>query len=676
MDATKGRGRSVDHGDSGETVGSLDVMGLIRRAEAMQAAGQATAVAALYAAWVRVHDDAPLLYAVLFNQAVVLTDLGDLDGARAALERSVVLKPDFMPARINLGRIHERFGQADTAVATWAGVIEGLAAVDGAAISSKVTALTQMARVLEENERDAAAEALLRQALDLDRDLAEAAQHFLALRQRQCSWPVIEGWERMPHKRLLAGLSPLSAAAYADDPWFQLGLAAAYAARDVAVDPDAIITRHWAATERPDDAPLRIGYLSSDLRHHAVGYLMAEVMELHDKARVETFAYYCGIPAEGDTLQARYRASADHFVDISQLSPAEGARRIADDGIQILIDVNGYTREGRTKLVAHRPAPVIVNWLGYPGTMASSHHHYIIADPWIIPPEHERYYTEKVLRLPCYQPTDRQRAVAAPPESRAAVGLPETGTVFCCFNGSHKITRFVVARWLTILERVPGSVLWLLDGPAAYRDRLAAEAAARHLDPARLIFAPKLRNPEHLARLALADLVLDTTPYGAHTTASDALWMGAPVLTVSGRSFASRVCGSLVRSAGLPDLVVAGAEDYVDRAVALGRDPVRLAALKRRLMAGRDQSVLFDVPGLVRGLEDLYAGMWRDARAGALPQPDLANLEVLLEVVGDDHERVETQFVAAYDALWAARLKRRDRARPIPRIGRLAALLD
>jgi predicted O-linked N-acetylglucosamine transferase (SPINDLY family) len=658
-----------------ETIGSLDVMGLIHRAEAMQAAGQAPGVAALYAAWIRVHDDAPLLYAVLFNFAVVLTDLGDLDGARAALERAVALKPDFAPARINLGRVHERLGHADAAVSAWSGVLEALAAVDGAAIANKVTALTQMARVLEDNERDAAAEALLRQTLDLDRDQREAAQHYLALRQRQCAWPVIEPWERMPHKRLLAGLSPLSAAAYADDPWFQLGLAAAYAARDVAVEPEAIITKHWAATERPDDAPLRIGYLSSDMRHHAVGYLMAEVMELHDRARVESFAYYCGVPAVNDSLQARYRDAADHFVDVAGLSPEQAARRIADDGIQILVDVNGYTREGRTKLVALKPAPVIVNWLGFPGTMASPHHHYIVADPWIIPPEHERYYTEKVLRLPCYQPTDRKRAVAPPPESRASVGLPETGTVFCCFNGSHKITRFVADRWLTIMERVPGSVLWLLDGPEAYRERLKAEALARNLDPARLIFAPKLRNPEHLARLGLADLVLDTTPYGAHTTASDALWMGVPVLTVSGRSFASRVCGSLVRAAGLPDLVTASAEDYVDRAVALGRDPARLAALKRRLVAGRDTSVLFDVPGLVRSLEDLYAGMWRDCRAGALPAPDLANLDLLTELAGDDHERVETQFVADYDRRWAERLKRRDRARPIPRIGRLADLI-
>lgn len=660
----------------GETIGSLDVMGLIRRAEAMQAAGQGPAVATLYAAWVRVHADDPLLYAVLFNQSVVLTDIGDIAGARTALEQSLSLKPDFAPARINLGRVLERLGQIDAAVATWGAAIDAMAGVDGAAITSKVTALTQMARVLEENDRDAAAETLLRQALDLDRDLHEAAQHYLALRQRQCAWPVIEPWERMPHGKLLAGLSPLSAAAYTDDPWLHLGLAAAYAARDVAVDPDAIITKHWAATERPDGAPLRIGYLSSDLRHHAVGYLMSEVMELHDKAKVETFAYYCGIPASGDTLQARYRVAADHFVDVAAMTPEAAARRIADDGIQILVDVNGYTREGRTKLVALRPAPVIVNWLGFPGTMASPHHHYIVADPWIIPPESERYYSEKVVRLPCYQPTDRKRAVAPAPESRAAIGLPETGTVFCCFNGSHKITRFVIERWLTILERVPGSVLWLLDGPAGYRERMENEAVRRGIDPARLVYAPKLRNPEHLARLALADLVLDTTPYGAHTTASDALWMGVPVLTVSGRSFAARVCGSLVRSAGLPDLVVETASDYVDRAVALGRDPARLAQLKQRLIAGRDSSVLFDVPGLVAALEDLYADMWRDLRAGDLPKPDLANLDLLPGLAGDDHERVETQFMGDYDRLWRDRLRRRDRARPIPRIGRLAALLD
>jgi predicted O-linked N-acetylglucosamine transferase (SPINDLY family) len=663
-------------GEGGETIGSLSVMDLIRRAEVLAAEGRLPAVALLYTAWIRVHPAEPLLYAVLFNQSVVLSDLGDLAGARAALEQAVTLKPDFAPARINLGRVLERGGDADAAVASWGGVLEAHAGVDGAAVASKVTALVQMARVLEDNDRDAAAEGLLAQVLDLDRDQHEAAQHYLALRQRQCVWPVIAPTERLSHARLLAGFSPLSAAAYADDPWFQLGLAAAYAARDVAVDPDAIITRHWAAADRADDAPLRIGYLSSDLRHHAVGYLMAEVMELHDRRRVEVHAYYCGIPAETDTMQARYRAAADHFVDVAALSLEAAARQIADDGIQILVDVNGYTREGRTKLVALRPAPVIVNWLGYPGTLASPHHHYIVADDWIIPPEYEAYYTERVLRLPCYQPTDRKRAVVAPPENRAAAGLPETGTVFSCFNGSHKITRFVFERWLEILARVPGSVLWLLDGPAGVADRLRARVAGQGIDPARLIFAPKLRNPEHLARLALADLVLDTTPYGAHTTASDALWMGVPVLTASGRSFASRVCGSLVRAAGLPDLVVETAADYVDRAVALGRDPARLAALKVRLLAGRDQSVLFDVPGLVARLEDLFADMWADCRACRLPVPDLANLDRLVGLAGDDHERNETQFAADYDAVWRARIRRHDRARPFARIGRLTRFLD
>jgi predicted O-linked N-acetylglucosamine transferase (SPINDLY family) len=532
-----------------------------------------------------------------------------------------------------------------------------------------------MARVLEENQHDGPAEAHLKASLELDPRQREAMQHYVALRQRQCLWPVVTPFEGVDRRAMVAGMSPLSIAAYTDDPLLQLGIAADYCRQDVAVSPADIIRTHWSATGRGAGERLRIGYLSSDLRHHAIGYLMAEVFELHDRSKVEIFAYYCGIPAEGDAIQARYRASADHFIDISALSPQEGARRIADDGIQILIDVNGYTREGRTKLVALRPAPVIVNWLGFPGTMASPHHHYIIADDWIIPPDNEIYYTEDVRRLPCYQPTDRTRAIAPTP-TRAEVGLPEEGTVFCCFNGAHKITRFVFLRWMTILGRVPGSVLWLLDGHGDSNQRLKAEAERHGIAPERIIFAGKLRNPEHLARTKLADLVLDTTPYGAHTTASDALWVGVPVLTISGRSFASRVCGSLVRAAGLPELVCVSAGDYVDRAVALGRDPARLKRLREKLAENRDRSTLFDVPGLVRALEGLLEGMWADCLAERLPRPDLANLDVLAEMAGrHDHEAEEMQFVADYAARWQGWLAERDLARPIPRIGRLESYL-
>ena len=392
---------------------------------------------------------------------------------------------------------------------------------------------------------------------------------------------------------------------------------------------------------------------------------MAEVFGLHDRSKVEIFAYYCG-PQAADPLHEAYRATSDHWLAISDLDDATAAQRIADDGIHILVDVNGYTREGRTKLLALRPAPIIVNWLGYPGTVASPYHHYIVADDWIIPPELEIYYSEKVLRLPCYQPNNRNRVVASETPTRAQAGLPDDAVVYCSFNGTHKITRFTFDRWLDVLERVPHGVLWLLTGADGTNERLKARAEARGIATERLIFAPKVANPAHLARYPLADLFLDNTPYGAHTTASDALWTGVPVLTWSGRCFAARVCGSLVRAAGLPELVVDTAEAYVAKAVELGHDRPALAALRRRLAENRESCPLFDMPLLVRRLEDLYEEMWADRLADRLPQPDLTDLDACLDVALDfDHEATEVGAIPDYPGWWRDRLLTRHRRRPL-----------
>ncbi|MDE1150160.1 MAG: O-linked N-acetylglucosamine transferase [Azospirillaceae bacterium] len=656
----------------------MDPGTLIQTAEALRAAGAAPQAMGLYQRWIDDHPNHPLLYAVLFNHSVALSDAAGADrqlllAAAGCLERAIALNADFMPARINLGRVLERLGAAGPAVAQWQTVVGALAGVTGGTLSHKIAALNQSARLLEANSQDAAAEGMLRQSLDLDRDQPEAIQHLLALRQRQCAWPVVQPWDRMDRARLMGGMSPLSIAVHTDDPMMHLAVGWHYNRHEVGLPATPPITRHWAAVEARADGPLRVGYLSSDMREHAVGHLMAEVFGLHDPSQVEVHAYYCG-PAASDPLHDRYKASAHHWTDLTGMDDATAARRIADDGIQILVDVNGYTREARTGVLALRPAPVIVNWLGFPGSMASPYHHYIIADDWIIPKDFERYYTETVLRLPCYQPNDRRRVVAPTRPTRGDNGLPEDGVVFCCFNGAHKITQPTLDRWLTILARVPGSVLWLLSSTEGAQARLRATAAARGIAAERLVFADKLANPHHLARYPLADLFLDTSPYGAHTTASDALWMGVPVLTLDGRGFATRVCGSLVRAAGLPELVCATPADYVDRAVALGRDAALRQHYRDRLAAGRDSCTLFDMPGLVCALEGLYRGMWQDHRDGRLPQPDLTNLDVYWEVgTAQDHEAVEVQALsdAAYAAWWQEPLSRRHAHRPIAADGRI-----
>jgi predicted O-linked N-acetylglucosamine transferase (SPINDLY family) len=642
---------------------ALGVIDLIRAAEKLKLGGELFAVESLYEGWIRANPDHPLLYAVLFNFSVILSDAGQIAEAKACLQRALELNPGFLPAYINLGRAFERLGDVPAAVRHWSGLLDQLPSIDAANIGLKTAALNQIARTLEAGNQDEPAEDMLRRSLEIDPQQREVAQHFLALRQRACHWPVVAPWERVGRDILMRGMSPLSAAAYTDDPLLQLAMAWNYNVTDVGTPETAMDSWPMATTR---GGPLRIGYLSSDLREHAVGHLMAEVFNLHDRSAVEIFAYYCG-PATTDPLHSNFIAAADHWVDVTGMDDASAARKIADDGIQILVDVNGYTREGRTKLLALRPAPIIVNWLGFPGTLGSPYHHYIVADDWIIPPDHEHYYSEKVLRLPCYQPNNRKRLVADICPTRSQAGLPEDGIVFCCFNGTHKITRFTLDRWLTILEGVAGSVLWLLAGTEGTNQRMRSYAAKRGIAPERLVFAPKIANPHHLSRYKLADLFLDTTPYGAHTTASDALWMGVPVLTVSGRCFASRVCGSLTRSAGLPELVCRTPDDFVKQAIALGCDRAALRLYREKLLAGRDTCVLFDTPLLVRELEALYRRMWTDLEADRLPCPDLTNLETYLQVgAKHDHEALEVQSIESYEAWWRERLERHNRFRPIP----------
>jgi predicted O-linked N-acetylglucosamine transferase (SPINDLY family) len=293
----------------------------------------------------------------------------------------------------------------------------------------------------------------------------------------------------------------------------------------------------------------------------------------------------------------------------------------------------------------------------------------------VIPADHEIYYSERVLRLPCYQPNDRKRIVDTAPPQRSEHGLPDGAFVFCCFNAAHKVTRYSFERWMAILNQVPNSVIWLLDYNGETNARLRAMAETHGVAGERLIFAKKAPNPRHLARYPLADLFLDTAPYGAHTTASDALWMGVPVLTFAGRSFASRVCASLVRAAGAPELITTTPDAFISRAVALAtNDRLSLQSLRERLIANRDSCTLFDIDGLARKLEALYGQMADEYRTGRLPRPNLANLASYLEIGANiDHDTAEIGVAADYHAIYRAALAARHRNAPLPADGRLWA---
>jgi predicted O-linked N-acetylglucosamine transferase (SPINDLY family) len=639
----------------------MPVVDLINAAQTLGASGQTRAVIDLYRIWIAYNGDDALLYAVYYNYGVSMMDARDYVGAVNALRECVRIKPDFHAAYINLGRALEDSGQSGSAVGQWLALCNSLSAINGEAVSHKITALQQIGRVLEASNSDAPAEDALRQSLDINVHQIEALQHWISLRQRQCKWPAIQPWERVTRKDLLGGISSLSLACYADDPLFQLAKGYAYARRVIGMPKPMT---HAPAGGR-DRKRLRIGYVSSDLREHAVGFAMTDVMEQHNREDFEIFAYYCGIK-QTDATQQRIMKGVDHWTDINGMSDDEAAAKIAADGIDIVVDLNGFTKDARTKVFARRPAPIVVNWFGFPGTMGTPYHHYIVADPVIIPEGSEIYYSEKVLRLPCYQPNDRKRVVSAERPTRAQVGLPEDAFVFCSFNGAQKTTPRVFQRWMAILARVPNSVLWLLTGTADTNDRLKKAAIQAGIPPDRIIFADKKRNPDHLARYPLADLFLDSLPYGAHTTAADSLWMNVPILTLAGRSFAARVCASLVSAAGIPELAVSTPDEYVARAVDLAQSPDKLAAIKARLAANRDSCLLFDTPRLVSGLEDLYRQMWRDYTNGELPVPDMRNLDIYHEIGLDlDVETAETLSDEAYLAQYQEKLGEWDAAYPI-----------
>lgn len=373
-----------------------------------------------------------------------------------------------------------------------------------------------------------------------------------------------------------------------------------------------------AANARPGTRRLRIGYLSADFCNHAVSYLVAEVLAAHDREAVEVFAYGYRAPAPGDPWRERIRAGVDQFVDIDAMDDAAAASRIQADGVDVLVDLTGYTQGGRPGINARRPAPVIAQWIGYIGTLGEARlADYVIGDAVAIPPALEPAFSEAVARLPhCFQPNGALAPVPALP-SRTEVGLPSHGVVFCSFNQTYKLNPMVWDDWCAVLAAVPGSVLWLATGRHdAAHARLRVEAERRGVHGDRLVFAPQLSREAHLARLALADLALDTYPYNSGTTASDALRMGVPVLSFAGDGFVSRMAASLLQTAGLSDCVARDRAGLVALATRLGNDADARLALRARLQASLGEGRLFDPTGFARDLERLFATMHAQALAG------------------------------------------------------------
>ncbi len=368
-----------------------------------------------------------------------------------------------------------------------------------------------------------------------------------------------------------------------------------------------------------DRGKIRIGYASGEFRDQATSHLIVGVLERHDKSRFEIVGFDNGWN-DGSDIRRRIEAAVPEIVDVTRLTDEAAAAAIRDRRIDILVNLNGYFGEERTGVFAERPAPIQVNYLGFPGTLGAPYIDYIIADHCVIPPGDEAFYEEKVVYLPdCYQANDDKKAIAARMFSRAECGLPQHGFVYCCFNNSYKITPEVFACWMGILKAVPGSVLWLIEDSAGAVSNLRREAAARAVDPDRLVFAGRMPLGDHLARHRLADLFLDTLPYNAHTTASDALWAGLPVLTQMGGTFPGRVAASLLQAIGLPELIAVTQNAYWELAIALAADPRRLAAIKDKFASNRLAKPLFDTQRLTQHIEAAYEEMHRRRQWGLAP---------------------------------------------------------
>ena len=545
------------------------------------------------------------------NRGVVLKDLKAWDAALASFDRAVELDPASAETHTNRGELFKELKQWPAALLSY----ERAIAIDPA-YAEAYYGRGETQRILEQY---AAAAASLGRALELKPEMKCLFGNSLYVRMHLCDWQdfdanLTELSARIERREPACLPHPFSA--LSGSPALQMMAA------------DIWVREEWAPSGVPSPISkyrrrdrIRIGYFSGDFRNHPVSILSAELYELHDRGQFDVSAFSFG-PDTQDAMRQRLQWAFDRFIDVRGHSDQDVAALARSMELDIAVDLAGFTGEARPKIFATRAAPLQVSYLGYLGTMAAPYMDYLIADATLVPPEYRRYYTEKLLYLPSYQANDSKRRIAEKSFTRQELGLPPQGFVFCCFNASYKITPSTFNGWMRILQRVPGSVLLLYAGSDEVRSNLRAEAKRRGIDAARLVFGPAMPAPEYLARYRTADLFLDTLPYNAGTTASDALWAGLPVLTCAGEAFASRMAASLLTAVGLPELITVTQDQYEDLAVAVGSDPARMESLKRRLAANRLTTPLFDSQAFTRHLERAYQSIYDRYQAGMPPEDE------------------------------------------------------
>jgi tetratricopeptide (TPR) repeat protein len=576
--------------------GQLDFASLIAAASGLEASGSVALAAVLYQTWLA-RNPSSYEFIVQFNLGVALSNAGDVGRAEAAYRRAIELAPGFVQPRLNLGSLLERLGRVDEALQEWRWVEQHVSPTSSENKPLLVMALNQLGRVLEIRKQLAEASVMLTKSLALDPAQPDVLHHWISLRQRQCAWPTYAPLPGVSLQAMRDATSALSMLSISDDPADQLSAALGYVNKKVRSGVPFLANATGYSHKK-----IRIGYCSGDFCLHPVSLLTVELFELHDREKFEVYGY-CWSPEDGTAMRQRVIGAMDHFTRIGDLSDEVAAQRIRADEIDILIDLQGQTAGARANLLAYRPAPVQITYLGLPATTGLPSIDYVIADRFLVPENEVQHYSERPLYMPdVYQVSDRKRPIAPKP-SRAECALPSEGFVFCSFNNNYKFTPDMFDLWMSILRRVPASVLWLLgDNPWAI-ENLRKEAVARDVDPQRLIFASRVSPEKYLARYQVADLFLDSFPFNAGTTANDALWMELPILTLCGRSFASRMAGALLTAAGLDSLITHRPAAYVEKAVHLANCPSEISRLKEQLKLAKSEGVLFDTPRFVRNLE-------------------------------------------------------------------------
>lgn len=544
------------------------------------------------------------------TRGMALAKLGRLTDALASFDRAIALHPGLADAfgyrggvLLALRRYHEALQSLDQALK--------LRPEFGIVLLNRALTLLHLERRTEALDP-------INKLLRIAPDFPYALGLLQRLQSELCDWAGFDDRTRSIEGAVTAGRTadvPFQFLMISGRPADQFACARAYAADLHPASPEPL----WRG-ERYRHERIRIAYISADFREHAVARLIAELIELHDRRRFEIIGVSLG-SATPSPMRDRLQRSFDRFLDASPHHDRNVAETLRQLEVDIAVDLMGYTHGCRPGILACRPAPVQVNYLGYPGTMGAPYVDYIVADRTLVPEGDDAAYSEKVIRLPeAYQPNDRRRGLPPPATDRAAEGLPESAFVFCCFNNQFKLSPTIFAVWMRLLRSLPDSVLWLLDSNPDAVANLRREAERAGVEARRVVFAARVSASAHLARHALADLFLDTLPYGAHTTASDALWTGLPLLTCRGTAFPGRVAASLLTAAGLPEMIVEDLEAYEALALRLATDRSRLAAMRAKLVANRSSCPLFDTDRYRQHLEVAFATMWRRAEDGLAPE--------------------------------------------------------